>query len=174
MIKEKWQKLLLREKVLLISGILVILSIPLSLITLASIAISMTFFVVSVFYNLYKFIQMADISITEDVETEIQEGQEELKDGRKVSMKPQFKALTAEQIEDIHSRGKITPAEMAKEWESVDLCAPGDAIGSAAWRCRKFKHCCHDCLVDYANEHDEYPSMFEIMKEVHYKINNNN
>lgn len=89
-------------------------------------------------------------------------------------MKPQFKPLTAEQIKDIHSRGKITPAEMVEEWESMDLCAPGDAIGSAAWRCRKFKHCCHDCLVDYANEHDEYTSMFEIMKQVQYKIHNDN
>lgn len=44
MLKEKWKKLLLREKVLLISGILVILSIPLLLITLYSMAISMTFF----------------------------------------------------------------------------------------------------------------------------------
>ena len=49
MLKEKWKKLLLREKVLLISGILVILSIPLSLITLYSMAISMTFFVTTVF-----------------------------------------------------------------------------------------------------------------------------
>lgn len=60
MLKGKWQKLLLREKVLLISGILVILSIPLSLITLYCMEVSMTFFVVSVFYNLYKFIQMSE------------------------------------------------------------------------------------------------------------------
>ena len=46
----------------------------------------------------------------------------------------------------------------------MDLCAPGDAIGSAAWRCRKFKNC-HDCLVDYANKHDEYVSFFDILKE---------
>ena len=52
---------------------------------------------------------------------------------------------------------------MVKEWEGMDLCAPGDAIGSAAWRCKKF-HNCHDCLVDYANEHDEYTSFCEVMK----------
>lgn len=79
-------------------------------------------------------------------------------------VKPQFKELSQEQIDDIHQRGKITPAEIVKEWEGMDLCAPGDAIGSAAWRCRKFHHNCHDCLVDYANEHDEYTSFFEIMK----------
>ena len=78
-------------------------------------------------------------------------------------VKPQFKELTQEQIKDIHARGKITPQEKVKEWEGMDLCAPGDAIGSAAWRCRKFKNC-HDCLVDYANEHDEYTSFKDILK----------
>ena len=78
-------------------------------------------------------------------------------------VKPQFKELKQEQIKDIHARGKITPQEKVKEWEGMDLCAPGDAIGSAAWRCRKFKNC-HDCLVDYANERDEYTSFFDILK----------
>lgn len=80
-------------------------------------------------------------------------------------VKPQFKELTQEQIGDIHARGKITPEEKVKEWEGMDLCAPGDTIGSAAWRCRKFKNC-HDCLVDYANQHDEYTSFFDILKIV--------
>lgn len=78
-------------------------------------------------------------------------------------VKPQFKDLTQEQIDDIHARGKITPEEKVKEWEWMDLCALGDAIGSATWRCRKFKNC-HDCLVDYANEHDEYTSFKDILK----------
>ena len=84
--------------------------------------------------------------------------------------RPQFKPLTHEQIEDIHLRGKITPAEMVKEWESLDLCAPGDAIGSAAWRCKKFRHCCHDCLVDYANENDEYESFFKKTSNFNLRI----
>lgn len=85
-------------------------------------------------------------------------------------VRPQFKKLTQEQIDDIHARGKITPAEQVKEWEGMDLCAPGDAIGSAAWRCRKFENC-YDCLVDYANQHDEYTSFFDILKECKpYKI----
>lgn len=85
MVKEKWQKLLLREKVLLISGILVILSIPLSLITLYCMAVSMTFFVVSVFYNMYKFVQMANVSISKAIEIDTQKGLEELKEGKNVS-----------------------------------------------------------------------------------------
>lgn len=85
MLKEKWQKLLLREKVLLISGLLVILSIPLSLITLYCMAVSMTFYVVSIFYNLYKFMQMTNVSISEAIETNTQKGLEELKEGNKIS-----------------------------------------------------------------------------------------
>lgn len=77
---------------------------------------------------------------------------QELKDSY---VKPEFKPLTQEQIDDIHARGKITPSEVVKEWEDMDLCAPGDAIGSASWRCKKFNNC-HDCLVDYANKQDEY------------------
>ena len=73
---------------------------------------------------------------------------------------PKLKELTEEQIADIHARGKITPAEKLKEWEGADLCVPGDAIGGAAWRCRKFRNC-HDCLVDYANAHDEYTSIYD-------------
>lgn len=76
---------------------------------------------------------------------------------------PRLKELTEEQITDIHARGKITPAEKLKEWEGAGLCAPGDAIGSAAWRCHKFKNC-HDCLVDYANAQDEYTSFYDDIK----------
>lgn len=85
-------------------------------------------------------------------------------------IKPVLKQLTKEQIDDIHKRGKITPAEVVKEWEAMDLCAPGDAIGSAAWRCKKFNHNCHDCLVDYANERDEHTSFFTALKQCNFKL----
>ena len=86
-------------------------------------------------------------------------------------VKPCFKELTQEQIDDIHAIGKITPAEKVKEWEDMDLCAPGDAIGSAAWRCRKFKNC-HDCLVDYAKL-DEYTSFYDTLKLCNLHSNKN-
>ena len=85
MLKEKWKKLQLREKTLLISGISVILSIPLSLITLYFIAFSMTFFVITVFYNLYKFMQMSNVTISQAIETDMQKGQKELQEGKKIS-----------------------------------------------------------------------------------------
>ena len=68
------------------------------------------------------------------------------------------KELTQSQIDEIHSRGKITPAEKVKEWEDMGLCAPGDAIGSAANRCRTFSNC-HECLVEYASCREEYDKM---------------
>lgn len=80
--------------------------------------------------------------------------------------KPKLKTLTTEQIEQIHSKGMLTPAEKVEEWESLDLCAPGDAIGSAAHRCKKFHHNCHDCLVDYADQKDEYESILNNLKPV--------
>ena len=64
--------------------------------------------------------------------------------------------LTQEEIDGIHSRGKITPLEKAEEWESFDLCAPGDAIGSAKDRCHYFKYNCHECLLEYASRKKEY------------------
>lgn len=76
---------------------------------------------------------------------------------------PRLKELTQEQIEDIHARGKKTPEEQIREWEELSLCAPGDAIGSVAWRCHKFKNC-HDCLVDYASTQDEYTSVYDEIK----------
>ena len=69
-----------------------------------------------------------------------------------------IKALTPEKIDEIHSRGKITMFEKVAEWESFDLCAPGDAIGSASVRCHTFDNC-HDCLLDYASSNIEYDEM---------------
>lgn len=71
------------------------------------------------------------------------------------------KELTQSQIDEIHARGKITPAEKVKEWENLDLCAPGDAMGSA--RCYAFSNC-HDCLVDYASKKEEYDSIEDNLK----------
>ncbi len=103
--------------------------------------------------------------------TKKHENEQQLKENY---IKPEFKTLSKEQIENIHSRGMITPSEKVKEWEGMGLCAPGDAIGSAAERCKKFRYCCHDCLVDYANNYEEYSSIFQNIKIVYPKIHNNN
>lgn len=77
------------------------------------------------------------------------------------------KKLTQSQVDDIHKRGKITPTEKVEEWEKFDLCAPGNAIVSAKNRCHTFSNC-YECLLEYANEKEEYDSI-----EVDIKIVNN-
>ncbi len=84
---------------------------------------------------------------------------------------PAIKKLTNEKIDEIHSRGKITPEEMVKEWESLDLCAPGDGMGGGSSRCRKFVDC-HYCLIDYANTQDEWIPVTSILQLVN-SINDN-
>lgn len=58
-------------------------------------------------------------------------------------------------VDRVHSKGKITPLEKVKEYESLDLCAPGDAIGSAGNRCKYFSNC-HECLLEYCSHKDKY------------------
>ena len=84
-------------------------------------------------------------------------------------IKPEFKKLTKEEVNDIHKRGKITPEEMVSEWEDFCLCAPGNSWFNE--RCNKFRTC-HDCLVAYANE-DEYYSIFAASQQNSKIINRN-
>lgn len=60
MLKEKWKRLEFREKILVISGILAILSITtifLESIYIYCMHIAINFFIVTVLYNLYKYIK---------------------------------------------------------------------------------------------------------------------
>lgn len=68
------------------------------------------------------------------------------------------KELTQSEINDLHSRGKITPREKVEEWEGFDYCAPGDAMGSAQKRCKSFPNC-HECLLDFAYSRREYDNL---------------
>ena len=72
-----------------------------------------------------------------------------------------FKELTEEQILSIHRRGYNTPKEQVDEWESLGLCAPCNSKGSDNNRCHSFDNC-HDCLVDFANQKDEWVSLYRI------------
>lgn len=69
-----------------------------------------------------------------------------------------YEFFNQEKIDEIHAKGKITPMEKVAEYESWDLCAPGDAIGSASNRCRFFSDC-HECLLEYASHDQEYSKM---------------
>jgi hypothetical protein len=67
-----------------------------------------------------------------------------------------YDSYDQDKIDRIHFDGQLTPMEKLKETESHDLCAVGDAIGSAANRCRFFENC-HDCLAEYYSHEEEYP-----------------
>ena len=82
---------------------------------------------------------------------------------------PELKKLSQEEIDKIHKEGYITQAEAIDEWNDIGLCAPGDALGSATWRCHKF-HQCNDCLVDYASSQDKWPSLFKNFKLIKYDL----
>ena len=69
---------------------------------------------------------------------------------------PQFKLLSKEKIDDIHSKGKITPLEKYNELVSMEYC-PGSEI--EGWDCNKYDNC-RDCKVSYVNEKEEWDSIF--------------
>lgn len=77
------------------------------------------------------------------------------------------KELTQTQIDEIHARGKITPAEKVKEWENQGLCAPQDPN-----RCDIFPDC-HECLAEYASSQDEYDELEEDIKIICMDLEHN-
>ncbi len=70
-------------------------------------------------------------------------------------------ALSQERIDEIHRNGNNTSREQVDEWESLGLCAPKNSAGKETDRCKEFKNC-HECLVDFANQKDEWVSPYRI------------
>lgn len=78
-----------------------------------------------------------------------------------------IRPLTEEQIDEIHKRGNLTPEEKVQEWESFNLCVPGDYASSAAWRCKIFGWDCHKCLCDLAASKEEWePMEFKLVNKM--------
>ena len=93
------------------------------------------------------------IRIVPDNKSELEENDDWIKD---IVMSKE-KTMSQEKKDEIHSRGKLTPEDKVKEWESFDLCAPGSAIdGTKKIRCSYFNYDCHECLLNYAYKNDEY------------------
>lgn len=68
-----------------------------------------------------------------------------------------YNSITQEQIDEIHSKGKLTPLEVVQLWESHDLCIEGNKTISSKNRCKYFNQNCHECLMEEAShelEHD--------------------
>ena len=62
-----------------------------------------------------------------------------------------YNSITQEQINEIHSKGKLTPLEVVQLWESHDLCIEGNKTISSKNRCRYFNQNCHECLMETAS-----------------------
>lgn len=68
-----------------------------------------------------------------------------------------YNSITQEQIDEIHSKGKLTPLEAVQLWEYYDLCVEGNKGILSKNRCEYFNLNCHDCLMETAShklEHD--------------------
>ena len=69
-----------------------------------------------------------------------------------------YNSITQEQIDAIHSKGKLTPLEAVQLWESLDLCIEGNKMVFSKNRCKYFNYNCHECLMETAShqlEHDK-------------------
>lgn len=73
------------------------------------------------------------------------------------------KKLTIEEINDIHRRGYVTSSEILYEWETLGLCAPCNSKGPKNNKCNEYDNC-HDCLVDFSNQQDEWISTYRLME----------
>lgn len=70
-----------------------------------------------------------------------------------------------EKIDEIHSRGKLTPFDKVEEYKLNDICAPGDGIGTAKDRC-DFFDTCEECLREFVSHKDEYDKIdFKIVNK---------
>lgn len=74
----------------------------------------------------------------------------------------EFKELTEKQTNNIHKRGYVTSQEIFSEWEALGLCAPCNSKGPKNKKCDEYNNC-HDCLVHFANQKDEWISMYQFM-----------
>lgn len=78
-----------------------------------------------------------------------------------------YDSITQEQIDEIHSKGKLTPPEIVQIWESNDLCIEGNRTISSENRCRYFRQNCHECLREIASHKLEYDNIeFKVVNSI--------
>ena len=70
-----------------------------------------------------------------------------------------YSSITQEQIDEVHSKGKLTPLEAVQMWESFDLCVEGSKSILSKNRCQYFEKNCHECLMESASHKLEYDPM---------------
>ena len=74
----------------------------------------------------------------------------------KQKVKDFYNSITQEQINKIHSKGKLSPLEAVQLWESFDLCIEGSKTVFSKSRCEYFEYNCHECLMETASHQLEY------------------
>lgn len=74
----------------------------------------------------------------------------------KKKMNEFYSSITQEQIDEVHSKGKLTPLEAVQMWESFDLCVEGSKSILSKSRCQYFEQNCHECLMESASHKLEY------------------
>lgn len=74
----------------------------------------------------------------------------------KKKMNEFYSSITREQIDEIHSKGKLTPLEAVQMWESFDLCIEGSKSIFSKCRCQYFEQNCHECLLESASHKLEH------------------
>ncbi len=78
-----------------------------------------------------------------------------------------YNSITQEQIDEIHSKGKLTPLEAVQLWESYDLCVEGNKGILSKNRCEYFNLNCHDCLMESASHELEHDNIdFKLVKSI--------
>lgn len=88
-----------------------------------------------------------------DIERLLRDSTVEKTQEEKVYPKPTLKVLSEEQIDEIHQRGMVTPAEMLAEYNEMNYCP----FTNGCSRCDEFENC-NDCLIDHVNTQDEWMS----------------
>lgn len=94
---------------------------------------------------------------------------EQEKQEDKVYPKPVLKVLSEEQIEAIHEKGMITPAEMLEEYNEMEYCP----FTNGCSRCSEFENC-NDCLIDHVNTKDEWLSFISLAESLFSSSNQEN
>lgn len=78
-----------------------------------------------------------------------------------------YNSITQEQINEIHSKGKLTPLEVVQLWESYDLCSESNKTILSKCRCRYFNQNCHECLMEEASHKLEYDNIdFNVVNSI--------
>lgn len=81
-----------------------------------------------------------------------------------------YNSITQEQIDEIHSKRKLTPLEVVQLWESHNLCIEGSKAIFPKNRCEFFNHNCHECLLESASHKLEYDNIdFETVNSKTYE-----